>query len=95
MSEQTEAPKQPLDVYDFLGMIAEQTASIAWTKLGLQPDLVTGTISPNLEQAKVAIDLVAFVAGQIDGQLDEADKRRVHSLVRDLKLNYVEKLKEG
>lgn len=94
MSEQTPEPKEPLDVFSFLAMVADQTASISWSKLGLQPDLITGTIHQDLDQAKVAIDTVAFLHTQIDGQLDDADRRRMHGLVRDLRLNYVEKLKE-
>lgn len=94
MSEQTPEPKEPLDVYSFMAMIADQTASIAWSKLGLQPDLITGTIHPDLGQAKAAIDVIEFLHGKIEGQLDESDRRRMRNLVTDLRMNFVEKMKE-
>ena len=94
MSEQTPDSKEPLDVLSFLAMVADQTAAVAWSKLGLQPDLITGKIEQDLNQAKIAIDTVAFLTTQIDGSLDESDRRRMANLVRDLRLNYVEKQKE-
>jgi hypothetical protein len=53
--------------------------------------MVTGQIEPNLEQARVAIDVVSFLAGKLEDQLDEDDRRHVQSLVRDLKINFVQK----
>ncbi|MEI7576753.1 MAG: DUF1844 domain-containing protein [Armatimonadota bacterium] len=88
MSESTrEAPT----VFDHIAVLLDQMAGVAWQKLGLQPDMVTGQIEPNLEQARVAIDVVAFLAGKLESQLDEDDKRQVQSLVRDLKINFVQK----
>jgi hypothetical protein len=88
MSEQTrEAPT----VFDHIAVMLDQMAGVAWQKLGLQPDMVTGQIEPNLEQARVAIDVVSFLAGRLEPQLDEDDKRQVQSLVRDLKINFVQK----
>jgi len=94
MSESNDAPKQPLDVYDFLALMANEAATIAWQKMGLQPDMVTGQIAPNLDQARVAVDVVAYLASQFEGQLEADDRRNVQALVRDLRLNYVQKVKE-
>jgi hypothetical protein len=88
MSEPTrEAPT----VFDHIAVLLDQMAAVAWQKLGLQPDMVTGQIEPNLEQARVAIDVVSFLAGKLEDQLDEDDRRHVQSLVRDLKINFVQK----
>ena len=88
MSEPTrEAP----NVFDHIAVLLDQMAAVAWQKLGLQPDMVTGQIEPNLEQARVAIDVVSFLAGKLEDQLDEDDRRHVQSLVRDLKINFVQK----
>ena len=78
-------------IYDHLAVILDQMSSVAWQKLGLQPDMVTGKIEPDLTQARVAIDVVGFLASQLETQLDEEDKKHLHSLVRDLKINYVQK----
>ncbi len=86
---------EPLDVYSIVAMMSDQLAMIAWQKLGLQPDMMTGRIDKDLEQAKVAIDLISQMSIFIESKLDESDKRRIQGLVRDLKLNYVEKRKEN
>ncbi|MBI1756273.1 MAG: DUF1844 domain-containing protein [Fimbriimonas ginsengisoli] len=88
-------PKEPIDVHLLAAVMAEQLAGIAWCKLGLQPDPVTGKIEKDLDQAKTAIDLVAYLATVVDPKLDEDDRRRMNGLVRDLRLNYVEKRKEA
>ena len=92
--EENELPKEPLSVYDFITVMVDQMAGFAWQKLGLQPDLMTGKIVVDMEEAKVAIDLTAHLASFIEPRLDEEDKRRIHGLVRDLRINYVEKSKE-
>lgn len=85
----------PVDVYAVVMTMVDTMATIAWSKLGLQPDLATGKLELDIEQAKVAIDLTTHLASFIEPQLDEDDKRRIHSLVRDLRMNYVEKSKEN
>ena len=78
-------------VYEIAAILLDQLAEVAWSKLGLRPDMMSGKIETNLEEAKVAIDIVAYLASTVDAQLDEDDKRRVQSLVRDLKINFVQK----
>ncbi len=89
------APGEPLSVYAHLMMMVDQMSTVAWQKLGLQPDILTGRIAPNLPEAKVAIDVTTHLASFIEPQLDDDDKRRMHSLVRDLRMNYVQQGKEG
>lgn len=64
-------------IYDHLAVILDQMSSVAWQKLGLQPDMVTGKIEPDLTQARVAIDVVGFLASQLETQLDEEDRKSV------------------
>lgn len=78
-------------VYDHIAVVLDQMAGVAWQKLGLQPDIVTGKIEPDLDQARVAIDIVSFLAGKLEPQLDADDQRMIQSLVRDLKINFVQK----
>jgi hypothetical protein len=92
---EAENPKKPISIYDFLAIIIEQTSSISWQKLGLQPDPIVGTISVDLIEAKVAIDVTAQLVQHLESQLDEEDKRRIHGLVRDLRINYVQKNQEA
>ncbi|MDR3690482.1 MAG: DUF1844 domain-containing protein [Fimbriimonas sp.] len=92
---ETEKPTKPLSIYDILAILIEQLAAVAWQKMGLQPDSVTGKIEPDLAEAKVAIDVTASMVQQLESQLDEDDKRRLHSLLRDLRINYVQKSQAG
>ncbi|MCB8933794.1 MAG: DUF1844 domain-containing protein [Fimbriimonadaceae bacterium] len=89
-----EAP-EPLSVFSILTFMVDQMAAVAWQKLGLQPDMVTGTIHADLAEAKVAIDVTTHLSTFIEGKLDDEDKRRIHTLVRDLRMNYVQKAKEA
>lgn len=94
MSEPQEE-KKPLSVYDLILMMTDQLASVAWQKLGLQPDMMTGQIHRDLSEAKVTIDLVAHLANLMDTRLDEEDRREMQKLVSNLRLNYVDKSKEA
>jgi CheY-specific phosphatase CheX len=89
MAEQEE--KKPVSVDDVVMAMMDQMASIAWAKLGLQPDMLTGKIEANFDEAKTAIDVTTQLAGVIEGSLDESDKRELQNLIRNLRLNYVQK----
>lgn len=94
-NSETFDPNEPLDVYMVITAMVDQMATIAWQKLGLQPDVMTGRVAQDLAQAKVAIDLTTHLASFIEGKLDDEDKRRIHGLVRDLRINFVDKSKEA
>ena len=101
MAEETEQRHEiphiegPVSVYSILTAMTDQLAMMAWQKLGLQPDILTGKIHRDLEEAKLAIDLTTHLASFIEPKLDEDDKRRIHNLIRDLRINYVEQSKEA
>ncbi len=86
---------RPLDVYDVIAIALDQFAGIAWQKLGLQPDPMTNQIDLDLGQAKIAIDIAANLSDHLEGSLDEDDRRELHILIRNLRLNYVQKAKDG
>ncbi len=92
MSDETSrADREPLDVYMMLTAMLEQIASVAWQKLGLQPDIMTGKIEQDLAQAKVAIDVASEVAAHLEAKLDDEDRRQIQGMVRDLRINWVQK----
>jgi hypothetical protein len=91
--EQGDTAKEPISIYPIIATTMEQFAMIAWQKMGLQPDLVTGQIHKDLPEAKVAVDLAIRLAETLEPQLDEEDKRKVQNLIRDLRLNFVEQSK--
>lgn len=86
--------RKPVDVFDYLGFVLQSLTELAWSKLGLQPDMSTGQIEPpNLEQAKAAIDAADAVAQQVMAKLDDDDRRQLQNMIRDLRVNYVERSK--
>lgn len=89
MSEEPTQDQRPVDVYEVFGVMLSQLAEIAWTKLGLRPDLATRRIERDLDQARVTIDLIGQIVDLLEPKLDDEDKRQVRNLVSDLKMNYV------
>ncbi len=89
----SEDEKQPISVYDLLSHTVETFSEVAWVKLGLRPDFVTNEIATDLVQAKAAIDTVAELAKVLGDQLDSEDRRVLQNLVRDLRVNYLERTK--
>jgi len=87
----SESPSTPT-VYDHLLVMFEQLVVVAWAKLGLRHDPISGKLEPNLSEAKVAIDVVTFIGTQLEQQLeDEGDRRQIQNVMRDLKINFVQR----
>jgi hypothetical protein len=95
LSMPEESSNNPPTVYEHLAMILDQIAAVSWQKLGLQPDIMTGKTEQILSEAKIAIDVTAYIAETIDSQLDEGDRRTIQNLVTSLRLNYVQKSREA
>jgi hypothetical protein len=83
--------RQPLTVYDLIAVSIDQFAEVAWQKLGLRPDPITGKESMDLAQARIAIDMASRLAEALDAQLDEEDRARVQRALSDLRINFVQK----
>ena len=91
--DENKASSEPLSIYAVLAAFVDQLAMVAWQKLGLQPDMITGAIHKDIAEAKVAIDVATHLASFVEPKLDEEDKRTMHNLIRDLRINYVEQTK--
>ena len=95
MSEHDSSPPQsPPSVYEHVYMLLETMSHVSWQKLGLQPDTLTGKLEGNMAEAKVAIDLVAHLATILEPQLDGDDRRRIQNLLRDLRINFIQRSTE-
>lgn len=90
-TDSTEERRDPPSVYEHIMVIIQQMGQVSWQKLGLQPDMVTGKLEQNLQEAKVAIDVVALLVPLLEPQLDEEDRRQLHRMLRDLRINFVQK----
>jgi len=67
----------------------------AWEYLGLIMNPETKEINKDLKKAKIAIDTIVFLHDQIKDDLNSEDFKRIESLLANLRMNYVEKLKES
>jgi hypothetical protein len=87
--ESAERAAGPVHIDQALAVLVDHLASIAWQKLGLQPDPITGTTQKDLAQARRAIDATDALAKVLLPSLDDDDRRQVSNLLNDLKANFV------
>lgn len=78
-----------LKVRDRLLMCFDILHQGAWIALGLVADPASGEPKKDLAQAKIAIDTAAFVASQVEAELDEDTRRELKRVVSDLQVNFV------
>jgi hypothetical protein len=84
-----ESSDKPLSVYDLVSFSLDQFAQVAWQKMGLRSDPMTGKEDVDLEQAKVAIDMASRLGEVLDPQLDDEDRRKIQGILSDLRINFV------
>jgi len=84
---------QPLEVAAVLAIFVDQLAGVAWQKLGLQVDPMTNTVQKNLAEAQFAIDILADMSTRLEAKVDESDRRQLQTLLRDLRINFVNQSK--
>lgn len=79
--------------YDLIGYCINLLSSQAWQKLGLLADPQTGEATPDLAEAKVAIDAVSDLAARLktapESVISTDMRRDLRTLLNDLRLNYV------
>jgi len=84
-------PDLPVLFVWFISMLSGK----AWEYLGLIMNPETKEINKDLKKAKIAIDTVAFLYDQVKDDLNPEDFKRIENLLANLRMNYVEKLKES
>lgn len=92
--KQKESLKEP-DLPTLFVWFISMLSGKAWEYLGLIMNPETKKINQDLKEAKIAIDTVAFLFDQIKDTLTKEDFKRIENLVANLRMNYVEKLKES
>ena len=88
--EHFKEPDLPVLFVWFISMLSGK----AWEYLGLIMNPDTKEINKDLKKAKIAIDTVAFLYDQIRDDLNPEDFKRIENMLANLRMNYVEKLKE-
>jgi len=93
-SEQGAEELRPLDVSMVLRASIAQFSSLAWQMLGLQADPFTGKIHKDIGQARLAIDVTAFLVEKLLPQLQGQEARDHENLLTNLRLNFVKQVSE-
>ena len=89
--ESFKEPDLPVLFVWFISMLSGKS----WEYLGLIMNPETKEINKDLKKAKIVIDTVAFLYDQIKDDLNPEDFKRIDNLLANLRMNYVEKLKES
>ncbi|MCJ7788952.1 MAG: DUF1844 domain-containing protein [Candidatus Atribacteria bacterium] len=89
--EHFKEPELPVLFVWFIGMLSGKS----WEYLGLIMNPETKKANKDLKKAKITIDTIAFLYDQIKDDLNKEDYNRIESLLANLRMNYVEKLKES
>lgn len=81
------------DVHTILAMFLGELRNLAWIRMGLVANPLSGVVERDLGQAKVAIDTAAFIAAQLEPVVPAEERLPLRALVSDLRLNFVEQSK--
>jgi len=93
--EKREESLKELDLNTLFVWFISMLSGKAWEYLGLIMNPETKKINKDLKKAKISIDTIAFLFDQIKDGLNKEDFNRIESLLANLRMNYVEKLKES
>jgi len=87
-----EAPRA-LPPLDFSTLILSM-ASTAMVQLGAVAGLGGDAPAPDLDAARLAIDILAILEEKTRGNLDDGEQKLLHSLLYDLRVAYVDAQKK-
>lgn len=84
-----------LKVFDLIAKDINEFIQKAWMNMGLVPPFGEKEPVVDMEEAKLAIDCVEFLAKQIEGKLKPEEAKELNRVVADLKINFVKKTTEN
>jgi hypothetical protein len=91
--DEAEESNEIPDVRSVLALFMGELRNLAWLRMGLVANPMTGQIEKDLAQAKIAIDTVSFLADQLDPHVAPEERLPLKAMVSDLRLNFVEQSK--
>lgn len=91
--EEGEYPSELPDVWSVLMLFMGELRNLSWLRMGLVANPMTNEIEKDLDQAKVAIDTIAFLATQIEPVISPEERLPLKAMVSDLRMNFVEQSK--
>lgn len=84
-----------LDVPAALAVCVNMLSEVAWVKIGLIPNPVSGKIEKDLAQARVAIDAVGDLVQRLEPLVDQTERRDLQVMLSNLRINFVEQSQKG
>ncbi|MHB0912134.1 MAG: DUF1844 domain-containing protein [Armatimonadota bacterium] len=85
----------PVDVQSLLKSFIGILGMHAWQWLGLVKNPMTGELTKDLEQAKIAIDSMAALLKELEGKLSPEEEREFKAALGDLRINFVQQSEKG
>ena len=79
-----------LGLVNYLKYQLTMVLNFALLSLGSAPDPVSGLVTKDLPQAKLAIDVLEFMVARLQGEMSVAERQQMAQLVTDLKYNFMQ-----
>lgn len=79
-----------VDVYTLLRSFIGLLSMHVWHWMGIMKNPATDQLDKDLAQAKVAIDTIAAMAGQLEGKMNPEEQREIMEMLSNLRINYVQ-----
>ena len=83
------------DVYSVLALFLGELRNMAWLRMGLVANPATGELETDMEQAKVAINTVGFLASQLESVVAPEEKLPLRALVSDLQMTFTQQVNKA
>jgi len=87
-SAEPEHPAEPVNVRDVAQVYFGIFYQLAYQRMGLHADAMTGGVVRDLGQAKLAVDLAAAIGEALLPSMDENFQREVRNAIMELRLNF-------
>lgn len=82
-------------IHELIGSFLGMLHGFAWQKMGFMANPKTGKIEKDLPEAKIAIDTMQLLAGQLEKGLPENEVRELRRLMMDMQMNYLRQSGSG
>jgi len=79
-----------LGLVNYLKYQLTMVLNFALLSLGSAPDPVTGLVTKDLPQAKLAIDVLEFMVARLQNEMSVAERQQMSQLVSDLKYSFMQ-----
>lgn len=86
---------KPISNEELFLQLVLQNQQMAMISMGKTQNPLTQKLEPNLEFAKITIDMLDMIVEKTKGNLSDYESKLITEVIRDLKLNYVKASKSN